>query len=102
MEPIKIIAVEKLPMFKSGDNIGKLIVEAAEKQGMPILEKDVVVVTHVAVSKAEGNVINLDTVKPSQKAIEIARKTQKDPAMVEVVLQETKDIVRIGAKQHNC
>jgi len=50
----------------------------------------------VVVSKAEGNIINLDDVKPSQKAIEIAQKTNKDPALVEVILQETKDIIRIG------
>ena len=59
-------------------------------------EKDIIVVTHVVVSKAEGNVINLDKVKPSEKAKEIAQKTNKDPALVEVILQETKDIVRIG------
>jgi coenzyme F420-0:L-glutamate ligase / coenzyme F420-1:gamma-L-glutamate ligase len=96
VNPIKVIAVEGLPLIQQGDNIGKLIVEAAEKQGTPLQEKDVLVVTHVFVSKAEGNIINLDMVKPSAKALEIAKKTNKDPAMVEVVLQETKDIVRVG------
>jgi coenzyme F420-0:L-glutamate ligase / coenzyme F420-1:gamma-L-glutamate ligase len=96
VNPVKVIAIEGLPLIQKDDNIGQLIVAAAKKQGTPIQEKDVVVVTHVAVSKAEGNIINLDNVKPSAKAIEIAKKTNKDPAMVEVVLQETKDIVRIG------
>jgi len=50
----------------------------------------------VVVSKSEGNVVNLDDVKPSEKAIEIAKQTNKDPALVEVILQETKEIVRIG------
>lgn len=50
----------------------------------------------MVVSKSEGNVINLDQVKPSQRAIEIAKQTKKDPALVEVILQETKDLVRIG------
>jgi coenzyme F420-0:L-glutamate ligase/coenzyme F420-1:gamma-L-glutamate ligase len=54
------------------------------------------VVTHVVVSKSEGNVINLDNVKPSKRAIEIAKQTNKDPALVEIILQETKDVVRIG------
>jgi len=93
---VQVIAVENLPLIKNGDNIGQLIVEAAEKQNTPIQEKDVIVVTHVAVSKAEGNVINLDQVTPSEKAKKIAQKTNKDPAMVEVILQETKDIIRIG------
>ena len=96
MNPVQVFAIENLPLIKKGDNIGQLIVEAAKKQDTPLQEKDIVVVTHVAVSKAEGNVINLDHVKPSERAKEIAQKTNKDPALVEVILQETKDIVRIG------
>jgi coenzyme F420-0:L-glutamate ligase/coenzyme F420-1:gamma-L-glutamate ligase len=85
-----------LPLINASDNLGKLIVEAAEKQGTPIQPRDVLVVTHVVVSKSEGNVVNLDTIKPSEKAFEIAKQTNKDPALVEVILQETKEIVRIG------
>lgn len=96
MNVVQVIAVENLPLIKKGDNIGQLIVEAAEKQNTPVQEKDAIVVTHVAVSKAEGNIINLDQITPSERAKEIAQKTNKDPAMVEVILKETKDIVRIG------
>ena len=96
MNAVQVIAVENLPLIKKGDNLGQLIVEATKKQNTPIQEKDVIVVTHVAVSKAEGNVINLDEITPSERAKEIAKKINKDPAMVEVILQETKDIVRIG------
>jgi coenzyme F420-0:L-glutamate ligase/coenzyme F420-1:gamma-L-glutamate ligase len=96
VKAVQVIAVEGLPLINSGDNLGKLIVEATKNQSTPIQEKDVIVVTHVVVSKAEGNVINLDSVKPSDRAKEIAQKTNKDPAMVEVILQKTRDIVRIG------
>lgn len=96
MDPVKVIAVENLPLIKKGDNLGKLIVEAAQKQNTPIQDKDVIVVTHVVVSKAEGNIVNLDAVVPSEQAKEIALKTGKDPALVEVVLQETKEIVRLN------
>jgi coenzyme F420-0:L-glutamate ligase/coenzyme F420-1:gamma-L-glutamate ligase len=96
MDAVTIFAVNNLPLIQKGDNLGQLICEAAEKQETPIQEKDVVVVTHVAVSKAEGNVVNLDQVVPSERAKEIAQKTNKDPAMVEVILQETKEIVRMG------
>jgi coenzyme F420-0:L-glutamate ligase/coenzyme F420-1:gamma-L-glutamate ligase len=93
---IKVIAVEHLPLFKKGDNIGQLVGKAAEKQETPIQEDDIIVVTHVAVSKAEGNIVNLNDVKPSPHAMEIAQKVGKDPALVEVILRETKEIVRIG------
>jgi coenzyme F420-0:L-glutamate ligase/coenzyme F420-1:gamma-L-glutamate ligase len=95
LNPVEIIAVENLPLFQKGDNIGQFICEAAEKQKNPLQENDVVVVTHVAVSKAEGNVVNLDEVKPSTEALEIAKKVDKDPALVEVILRETKEIVRM-------
>ncbi len=96
MEPLQVIAIEKLPLFQEGDNIGQLICQATQQQNTPIQENDIIVVTHVAVSKAEGNIVNLDKVTPSPQAVELAEKIGKDPAMVEVILRETKDIVRTG------
>jgi coenzyme F420-0:L-glutamate ligase/coenzyme F420-1:gamma-L-glutamate ligase len=96
LEAVEIIAVENLPLITKGDNLAELICNATEKQNTPIQEKDVVVITHVAISKAEGNVVNLDDVSPSERAKEVARQTGKDPELVEVVLQQTKEIVRIG------
>jgi coenzyme F420-0:L-glutamate ligase/coenzyme F420-1:gamma-L-glutamate ligase len=92
---VKIIAVENLPLIREGDDLAELICNEAEKQNTPVQEKDVVVVTHVAVSKAEGNVVNLDEVSPSERAKEIAQETEKDPALVEAILRETKEIVRM-------
>jgi len=95
MNPVQVIALEGLPLIRKGDNLAQLICSAAEKQHTPIQNGDVLVATHVAVSKAEGNIVNLDKVVPSKKANEIAKKTGKDPALVEVVLRESKDIVRM-------
>ena len=96
MNPVEIIAVENLPLITKGDNLAELICKAAEKQNTPIQERDVIVITHVAVSKAEGNVVNLDEISPSERAKEIAQQTDKEPELVEVILRETKEIVRIG------
>ncbi len=95
MNVIKIIAVENLPLITKGDNIAGFICDAAKKQNTPIQEKDVIVITHVVVSKAEGNVVNLDEVSPSERAREIAQQTDKEPEFVEVILRETKEIVRM-------
>jgi len=94
--PIEIIAIENLPLIAKGDDLAEMICDAAKEQGTPIKEKDVIVITHVAVSKAEGNVVNLDEVSPSERAKEIALKVGKEPALVEVILRETKEIVRMG------
>ncbi|MCW3995501.1 MAG: coenzyme F420-0:L-glutamate ligase [Candidatus Bathyarchaeota archaeon] len=96
MNSVSVIPVEGLPLIQAGDNVGRLIVEAAKKQQTPLQEKDIIVVTHVVVSKAEGNIVNLDSIVPSQRAKEIAAQTNKDPALVQVILDETKDIVRLG------
>jgi coenzyme F420-0:L-glutamate ligase/coenzyme F420-1:gamma-L-glutamate ligase len=93
---IQIIPMQGLPLIKEGDNIAQMIVDAAEKQGTPVQEGDVIVITHVMVSKAEGNIINLDTVQPSEFAKTIAEQTEKDPTLVEIVLREAKSIVRMG------
>src|SRR4030042_1248024 len=95
MPTIEEIAIENMPLIAKGDDLAKLICNAAEKQNTPIKEKDVIVITHVAASKAEGNVVNLDEVSPSERAREIALKVGKEPAMVEVILRETKEIVRM-------
>ncbi len=96
MKIIEVMPIENLPFIVEGDKLGKLIVEAAEKQGTPLLENDIVVVTHKIVSKAEGQTINLNEVVPSEQAKELAQKTRKDPAFVEMILKETKEIVRLG------
>jgi coenzyme F420-0:L-glutamate ligase/coenzyme F420-1:gamma-L-glutamate ligase len=95
MNPVQVIAIEGIPLIEKGDNLAQLICKAAEKQHISIQNGDVFVATHVAVSKAEGNVVNLDKVIPSKRAKEIAKLTGKDPALVEVVLRESKDIVRV-------
>jgi coenzyme F420-0:L-glutamate ligase/coenzyme F420-1:gamma-L-glutamate ligase len=95
MNQVQVIAVEGLPLIKRGDDLAKLICEAARKQHTPIQDGDTLVVTHVAVSKAEGNVVNLDKVKPRKKARDVAEITGKEPELVEVILQESNEIVRM-------
>ena len=93
---VQVIGVEGLPIIRTGDSVAKLVCEAARKQGTPIQDRDILVVTHVFVSRAEGNLVNLDEVVPSDFARSIAEQFGKDPALVEVVLRESKGISRMG------
>jgi len=95
MDVVQIIGIEGLPIVKTGDNLAKLICDAAEKQGTPIQNGDVLVVTHVIVSRAEGKIVNLNEIVPSEFAKNVARQYEKDPALVEVVLRESKSIKRM-------
>jgi coenzyme F420-0:L-glutamate ligase/coenzyme F420-1:gamma-L-glutamate ligase len=96
MNRIQIIALEGLPIVKAGDNIADLICNGAKNQGTSIQSGDILVITHCIVSRAEGNVVNLDTVVPSEFAKKIATMHGKDPALVETVLRESNRIVRMG------
>ena len=93
---IQVLPVKGLPMIKNGDNLAQVICRAAENQGTLLQDGDVIVVTHVFVSKAEGQVYNLDEIAPSEFAKAIAKRLDKDPALVEVILQESRAIRRMG------
>jgi len=96
MRIVKIIPILNLPIIKESDDLASLICEAAEKQGTPLQKGDILIVTHVIVSRAEGNVVNLDDVTPSEFAKNLASQYNRDPSLIEVVLRESKSIVRMG------
>jgi len=92
---LSVIGVTGIPEVNRGDDLAPLIFDAAQAQGTPLEADDVVVVTQKIVSKAEGAVVYLREVEPSPLAEEFARQYDKDPRHVEVVLRETKRIVRM-------
>jgi len=93
---VQVIGVKSLPIIKKGDDLAELICKAAKKQRTPIKDGDVVVITHVVASRAEGNTVNLNEIVPSDFAETVARQVGKDPALVEVILRESRSIVRMG------
>jgi coenzyme F420-0:L-glutamate ligase/coenzyme F420-1:gamma-L-glutamate ligase len=95
-EVVQVIPVKGMPRVKAGDRLTQQIIESLEKNGVSLQDSDVVVVTQKVVSKAEGRIVRVDDVKPGKKAKELARKLRKDPRTVQIVLQESKRIVRRG------
>lgn len=93
---MQLIALKGLPLVKKGDEVGELIVDAAQKQGLFMKNGDVIVVAQTVISKAEGNVVDLRGIKPSKRAEQIAARLDKDPREVEVILQQSSEIVRLG------
>jgi len=92
---MQVFGLAKIPLVKQGDEIGDQIVKAAKEEGVQIQDHDVVVVAQKIVSKAEGKVVNLESIAPSAFAKAISKTTGKDPRHVEVILRETKNIVRM-------
>lgn len=94
MKTFSLFALEGFPLIKSGDDIAEIIVETASKNGLTIEDGDIIAVAQKIFSKAEGRVRRLKDVVPSERAREIAEKTGKNPKFVELVLEETRGIVK--------
>ncbi|MHA2357226.1 MAG: coenzyme F420-0:L-glutamate ligase [Candidatus Heimdallarchaeaceae archaeon] len=85
----------KLPIVKLNDDIGQLIINTIEKTDLQIRDGDVFVIAHTIISRAEGNQFFIPYISPSPIAEIIARKTGKDPALVELILKEASKILKV-------
>lgn len=97
MSAIGLVAIEGIPAVRPGDDLARLVADAARAQGLR-LAGGVLVVCQKIVSKAEGRVVSLADVDPSDEARRIAAEDGKDPRHVEVVLRETARVVRRGPR----
>ena len=95
MSEIRIFGLPGIPEVHGGDDLPAMIVEAARTAG-GVQEHDVLVVTQKVVSKAEGRIVDLESVTPGAFAEQIAKQWEKDARQVEVVLGESSRIVRMG------
>jgi coenzyme F420-0:L-glutamate ligase / coenzyme F420-1:gamma-L-glutamate ligase len=93
--PVQIIPLAGLPEVVLGDDLARMLVESAQRQEFVIKQGDVFVVAQKIVSKAEGRIVRLDSVKPSKQAEQWAAEYQKDPRVIELVLREASSIVRM-------
>jgi len=92
---IRVFGLDGIPEVRPGDDLVATIAEALAASGLQLAAEDVLVITQKIVSKAEGRLVELATVTPSPLAVEFADHTGKDPRQVEVVLRESRRIVRM-------
>lgn len=99
---LTIIGLEGFPIWTWGQKhdlnqeIIACLVRACKMQLSCLEDGDILVVTHKIISKAEGSVIDLRSVTPSARALELARQANKDPQLVEVILRESKEVLRVA------
>jgi coenzyme F420-0:L-glutamate ligase/coenzyme F420-1:gamma-L-glutamate ligase len=91
MSTLSARALPGMPEVRPGDDLAALLSTAA---GGDLRAGDVLVVAHKVVSKAEGAVVRLDEVRPSERALRLAKELDKDPRHVQVVLDQTAEVVR--------
>jgi coenzyme F420-0:L-glutamate ligase/coenzyme F420-1:gamma-L-glutamate ligase len=88
-------ALPGIPQIKPGDDIGQLIVEAAAEDGLQLIDGDLLVVAQKIVSKSEDRVVALDTVNPTDRARRLAERTNRDPRLVQLYLDESRAVLQI-------
>lgn len=93
---IQLIGLNKLPLIKKYDDLSELILKSSQLQDVTIENGDVLVIAETVISKMEGNYIDLKSIKPSSEAKQIAEKTGKDPQLVEAILEQSNEVVRVG------
>lgn len=94
MSAVSILPLEGIPSVQPGDDLARLLAEAIRSAG-GLEPRDIVVVCQKIVSKAEGRVARLSEVEAGDKAKAFARKYEKDPAMVELALRESTEVLRM-------
>ena len=95
MTRYEVIGVGGIGEVRQGDDIGRLVVEAAERQSTPVRAGDLLVIGQKVVSKAEGRLVRLTDVEPSPIALAMAAGLAKDARLVEVILRESRRVVRM-------
>jgi coenzyme F420-0:L-glutamate ligase/coenzyme F420-1:gamma-L-glutamate ligase len=86
--------LQHIPFIRHGDNLADIIVQALQENNVVLENNDILVLAQKIVSKAEGRVVNLIDITPSSRAIELAERIEKDARLVELILRESKEVLR--------
>ena len=91
----EVIGIEGIGEVRPGDDVARIVVEAAARQRTPLAAADVLVLSQKIVSKSEGRLLRLSEVTPSLMAETFAAELGRDPRLIEVILRESRRIVRM-------
>jgi coenzyme F420-0:L-glutamate ligase/coenzyme F420-1:gamma-L-glutamate ligase len=91
---LSISPLLNIPLIRRGDSLADILVKSMTEADIKVQDNDILVLAQKIVSKAEGRMVNLATITPTQSAIELAKKTEKDPRLVELILQESNSVIR--------
>ena len=91
----EVIGIEGIGEVRPGDDVARIVLEAADRQRTPVAGGDVLVLSQKILSKSEGRLLNLNDVTPSTMATTFATELGRDPRLIEVILRESRRIVRM-------
>ncbi len=93
--PLTFTPIPKIPLIQPGDNLADIILAAIQDAHLALEDNDILVLAQKIVSKSEGRQVNLSSVKPSEKAVELGKQADKDPRLAELILRESREILRV-------
>ena len=91
---LTLTPLQYMPIIHQGDDLVELVLSSLEKDKLRLEDQDILVFAQKIISKSEGRAVNLVTVTPSQRAIELGARIDKDPRLVELVLFESREVLR--------
>lgn len=95
MSQLVLTTLSNIPFVKKGDDVAQMILDGLREAEIELRDGDVIVIASKIISKAEGRVARLEDVIPSERAVELARETDKDAREIELMLQESSEVVRV-------
>jgi len=98
MKSFSVLALDDFPIVEADDDLSRMIVEASIKNGLSLKNGDIIVIAQKVISKSEGRIAKLSSVKASEKAREIGQMAKKSGKLVELVLRETRRILKISSE----
>jgi coenzyme F420-0:L-glutamate ligase/coenzyme F420-1:gamma-L-glutamate ligase len=91
---LQLLSVPGIPLIEPGADLLSLICDTIKSRGPPLRDGDVLVLAQKIVSKAEGRYVDLAAIEPSERAVALSKEVQKDPRLVEVILRESRQVLR--------
>ena len=91
---LTLTGLTNIPLVQPGDDLPEILLDALDHDGITLSDGDILVLAQKIVSKAEGRLVALSQVTPSQEACDLAIKVEKDPRFVELVLRESSQVLR--------
>jgi coenzyme F420-0:L-glutamate ligase/coenzyme F420-1:gamma-L-glutamate ligase len=92
---LSLTPLQNIPLIRQNDNLADILLKSLQETNIELHDDDILVLAQKIVSKSEGRMVNLATVTPSDRAIDLAEKSKKDPRIVELILQESNEILRV-------
>jgi len=93
--PLSSTRLKNIPLIRQDDNLADILLKSLQETKVELQNDDIIVIAQKVVSKAEGRTVNIATVTPSTQALELAEKSQKDARVVELMLRESNEVLRL-------